>query len=475
MNQVRPPAVAGTFYPGNAVQLSHDVEHLLQEAATTASCPKAIIAPHAGYIYSGPIAAALYSRVKNAADRITTVVLLGPSHRVGFEGIAASSADMFRTPLGDIPLDKSQIGQIIGLPNTGYLDKAHDQEHSLEVHLPFLQAALNEFQLIPLVVGDAAPEDVARVLQNLWGGDETLVVISSDLSHYQNYTEAQSTDRETALQIESLSNSIKGDQACGCRPINGLMQLARQKSLSVEAIDVRNSGDTAGTKDRVVGYGAFIVNPSDIDSNNITSTDESEVKSPDQSSPAAAPEDQINQAHRQVLLQLARNAIQHGLANRTEFDVPLDTIPDELKVNLASFVTINLAGRLRGCIGSLVAHRPLVEDIVYNAQAAAFKDPRFSPLSPREFKNIELHLSVLSPTEPVVVASRQDLLGIIRPGIDGLIIDDRGHRATYLPSVWDQLPDPEQFISELRVKAGLSRSGWSEDTQVFRYTTEEFS
>lgn len=489
MHQVRSSAVAGTFYPGNPTQLSHDVEQMLQDTATDDHCPKALIAPHAGYVYSGPIAARLYARVKNAADTITRVVLLGPSHRVGFRGIAASSADMFRTPLGDIPLDKEAIEQIIRLPNTDYLDQAHEQEHSLEVHLPFLQSTLQKFHLVPLVVGDAQPEDVARVLDVLWGGKETLIVISSDLSHFQPYKDAQIMDRATSLQIEALRDDIKGDQACGCKPINGLMYLARKKDLTVHAIDIRNSGDTVGTKDRVVGYGAFVVEEPAAESGKEPAAGSGQEpaagsegapaasqKSADDSARSdAAPGNYLSQAHRQSLLQLARNAIQHQLATGKEFNVQLDSLPGTLTTSLASFVTINLNGRLRGCIGSLVAYRPLAEDIASNAQSAAFKDPRFAPLKMSEFKDIEIHISVLSQPEPLQVDSREDLLQKIKPGIDGLIIEEQGHRATYLPSVWDQLPAPEQFISELRAKAGLGRNGWSEHTRVYRYTTEEFS
>lgn len=481
MNQVRSSAVAGTFYPGDATQLSHDVEQMLEDTATDDHCPKAIIAPHAGYVYSGPIAARLYARVKNAADTITRVVLLGPSHRVGFQGIAASSADMFRTPLGDIPLDKEAIKQIIGLPNTVYLDQAHEQEHSLEVHLPFLQSTLQNFHLVPLVVGDAQPEDVARVLDVLWGGKETLIVISSDLSHFKPYNDAQIMDRATSQQIEALRDDIKGDQACGCKPINGLLYLARSRKLTVHAIDIRNSGDTAGTKDRVVGYGAFVVEePSAALDKEPSAASDKEPSTAQQSAndstgSDAASANRLSQAHRQSLLQMARNAIQHQLATGKEFDVQLDNLPEIFTTSLASFVTINLRGRLRGCIGSLVAHQPLIQDVASNAQSAAFRDPRFAPLKLSEFKDIEIHISVLSQPELLQVDSREDLLQKLKPGIDGLIIEERGHRATYLPSVWEQLPTPEQFISELRAKAGLSRDGWSEHIRVHRYTTEEFS
>jgi hypothetical protein len=225
----------------------------------TGTVPKAIIVPHAGYIYSGPIAASAYARIQPARGRITRVVLLGPAHRVGFHGLALSSADCFQTPLGRITVDQEAVKKISGLPQVQVMDAAHMQEHSLEVHLPFLQEVLGEFSLVPLVVGDAEPSEVAEVLEALWGGPETLIVISSDLSHYHDYKTAQRLDRATSEAIEQLRlEDIQYDHACGRNPVSGLLQVARQRGLKAKTIDLRNSGDTAGTPDRVVGYGAYI-------------------------------------------------------------------------------------------------------------------------------------------------------------------------------------------------------------------------
>ena len=259
MNNIRPAAVAGTFYPGDAHQLSQDIKQYLAAAHATVSPPKAIIAPHAGYIYSGPIAASAYVNLIPASDKIKKVVLLGPAHRIPFSGLAAPSSEGFATPLGVVPIDQQAIKKIIKLPQVILMDEAHDQEHSLEVHIPFLQIVLDKFELIPLVVGNSNEQDVAEVLQQLWGGDETIIVISSDLSHYNNYTTAQQMDRATSVAIERLQpKQIHYDMACGRNPVNGLLQLAKQKNLKGQTLDLRNSGDTAGTKDRVVGYGAYV-------------------------------------------------------------------------------------------------------------------------------------------------------------------------------------------------------------------------
>ncbi|HEY0722038.1 MAG TPA: AmmeMemoRadiSam system protein B [Gammaproteobacteria bacterium] len=262
MQQIRQPAVAGLFYPADTQELTAMIDSFL--AATPIGReppPKAIIVPHAGYIYSGPVAAAAYRRLEPLRGRISRVVLLGPSHRVGFIGLAVSSADQFHTPLGDIALDRAMCEQLATLPQVHRLDQAHAMEHSLEVQLPFLQRVLDAFQLVPLVVGEATAEEVAEVLDIAWGGEETLIVISSDLSHYHSYAEAQRMDRSTCHAIEALkSESIDHEGACGRNPVIGLLQVARRKGLTAHTLDLRNSGDTAGSKESVVGYGAWSFN-----------------------------------------------------------------------------------------------------------------------------------------------------------------------------------------------------------------------
>jgi len=232
----------------------------LGDAATAEKVPKAIIVPHAGYIYSGPIAASAYARLKKAHDRITRVVLIGPSHRVAFRGLAVSRAETFTTPLGRVAVDQAAVQSIVQLPFVEYIEQAHTYEHSLEVQLPFLQEVLDNFEIVPIVAGDASPEQVSQVLDALWGGDETLIVISSDLSHYHDYATAQQLDASTSLVIEQLQyERLASESACGKVPVSGLLKLARKKSLSVTTIDLRNSGDTAGDRDRVVGYGAYVI------------------------------------------------------------------------------------------------------------------------------------------------------------------------------------------------------------------------
>ena len=257
-SNARRPAVAGLFYPDRPSQLRATLDNLLSAESTEGPVPKALIVPHAGYIYSGPIAATAYARLRPAHAAIKRVILLGPSHRVPLRGLAYSRVDAYQTPLGDIPVDPSPLDALRGLPQVRCVDAAHAQEHSLEVQLPFLQQVIDDFSLLPLVVGDASAEQVCEVLEHLWGGPETLFVISSDLSHYYDYRSAQRLDQATCQAIETLrGQDIAYEQACGRIPIKGLLLAAQHHRMRVETLDLRNSGDTAGSHDKVVGYGAW--------------------------------------------------------------------------------------------------------------------------------------------------------------------------------------------------------------------------
>lgn len=257
MQNIRPPAVAGMFYPAEPGTLARDIRVMLADAKPNDYHPKAVIVPHAGYIYSGPVAASAYVALRNVATRVSRVVLLGPTHRVAVRGLALPGVEAFATPLGAIPLDMEAEQSIMHLPQISVSPQAHALEHSLEVQLPFLQIVLPSFKLLPLAVGMAAPDEVAEVLEALWGGDETLIVISSDLSHFLPYDIAKSVDNETAQEILGMNSSISHEQACGGTPVNGMLRAARRHQLTPHLLDLRNSGDTAGKRDSVVGYASF--------------------------------------------------------------------------------------------------------------------------------------------------------------------------------------------------------------------------
>jgi AmmeMemoRadiSam system protein B/AmmeMemoRadiSam system protein A len=447
----RAPAVAGRFYPLPAAELRAQVRHLLGQAAAGAQstvAPKALIAPHAGYVYSGAVAASAYARLLPLAGRIRRVLLLGPVHRVAVRGLALPGAARFATPLGEIEVDAEAVAALRELPQVTESREAHAPEHSLEVHLPFLQEALGEFKLVPLAVGEASPAEVAQVLERLWGGPETLIVVSSDLSHYLPYATAQRIDRDTVDAMLALNTEIDHLQACGAAPVNGLLLAAQRRQLTPRLLDLRNSGDTAGDKSRVVGYASIALYEGAV--------------------PAVTDE----RAHLgRTLLALARASIAQALGLPHDLPPPLLSLTEPG----ASFVTLKRDGQLRGCIGSLQAHRPLGLDVRANAQAAAFADPRFAKLGREEFEQIEVEVSLLSEPQPMQFADEADLLAQLRPGIDGLIFEYGGKRGTFLPQVWEQLSEPAQFLAQLKRKAGWPPDFWAPGINVQRYTVDKWS
>ena len=447
---VRPPAVAGSFYPADEAELTATVDAMMDRAGSAGAAPKAVIAPHAGYIYSGPIAASAYARLRQAREIIRNVILLGPAHRVALQGLAASSAQAFATPLGPVALERAAIERLLELPQVTIRDEAHEGEHSLEVHLPFLQRVLGRFSLVPLAVGQATPEEVAQVLEALWGGPETLVVISSDLSHYHDYATARRLDAATSRAIEALApESIDEEGACGRVPIRGLLQLAAKLGLRATTIDLRSSGDTAGDKHQVVGYGAYVFE--------------------------AAASAGLREVERDMLRKAASDAISNGLRQGCPPPVDIHGYGQALKAHRACFVTLKREQRLRGCVGSVTPSRPLIEDVVHNAYAAAFDDSRFQPLRPEEFDGLFVGISILSALEPMAASSEAALIADIRPGTDGLVLEQGERRGVFLPQVWEMLPEPADFVRELKHKAGLSKESWSDSIQAFRFAAHSFS
>ncbi|MBC5767378.1 AmmeMemoRadiSam system protein B [Ramlibacter albus] len=449
--QVRPQAVAGMFYPGERGALVRTVQAMLDEAPAAAAAngwPKALIVPHAGYVYSGSTAAAAFAQLAPGRGTIRRVVLLGPVHRVPVRGLALPGATAFETPLGNVPLDVEGMRAVSQLPQVVMSPRAHAHEHSLEVQLPFLQQVLGDFALLPFAVGDATREEVAQVLEQVWGGPETVIVISSDLSHYHPYDMAKAIDTDTVSRMLRGETTINHEQACGATPVNGLLLAAPRHGLQSRLVAQCNSGDTAGDRGRVVGYAslAFDEKPSSVG--------------------ADLPEDAGK-----TLLLLARAAI------RTALGKPHVVIARGpwLREPGATFVTLKQQGNLRGCIGALQAHRPLIDDVKHNAVAAALHDTRFSPVTAEELDSISVEVSLLSPPEPVHVRSEEDALQQLRPGIDGVILHRGARRATFLPQVWEQLAHPRQFLAHLKQKAGLPATYWDDGMRIERYTVRKWS
>ena len=261
--RTRRPAVAGSFYPSDPGELEESLRRAFTGAEVppaAAPAPQALVAPHAGYVYSGPVAASAYLRLASARSTIRRVVLIGPSHFLPVDGVALPSADSFESPLGPVPVDDDARQTVLGLPGVSVDDAAHAREHTLEVQLPFLQAVLDRFEVLPLAVGRSSPQQGAAVLDAVWGGPETVVVVSTDLSHYHPYAEAVALDRRTAAAIVAMNpDAVADSDACGGDALRALLTAARSRGLAVEELDLRNSGDTAGDRERVVGYGAFAV------------------------------------------------------------------------------------------------------------------------------------------------------------------------------------------------------------------------
>lgn len=443
MSQVRPAAVAGMFYPRDARALDRDVADLLdgvENLAPRFGHPKALIVPHAGYVYSGPVAARAYDELGAARGIVKRVVLLGPVHRVPVRGLALPGSDAFETPLGRVPVDAELVRMLTPFRQVVTSSEAHAQEHALEVQLPFLQKMLGEFALVPLVVGDARPQEVRDVIERLWGGPETLFVISTDLSHYHAYDEARAIDRATLSRIAAFGTDINHEEACGATPLNGFLAVARARGLSIRLLGACNSGDTAGGKDRVVGYSAFALYEGERASLQDTGD---------------------------TLLGIARGAIGHGLGLAGE-PARTDTAPWLARPG-ATFVSLHLEGKLRGCIGSLAASRPLGVDVAANALAAALRDPRFAPLTPPEWACCSLEVSVLSAAKPLQFADEAELLAQLRPVEDGVILEHEGKRGTFLPQVWESLPDKRRFLEELRSKAGIAADTRLARCKLWRY------
>jgi AmmeMemoRadiSam system protein B/AmmeMemoRadiSam system protein A len=447
---VRSPAVAGTFYPGDPEVLLRTVYGAVANAVADYVPAKAIVAPHAGYRYSGAIAGTAYRSVAHLKDQVTRVVLVGPSHYMRFPGIAVPSATGLLTPLGTIGVHRAALASVLALPEVCLFDAPFDREHSLEVELPFIQALFPRAGVVPLLVGEASAAAVERVLEELWGGAETLIVISSDLSHYHGYDTACALDLGTSQAIEVLAaDKIDGDHACGYRALAGLLWRAAKLDLRATTRDLRNSGDTSGARARVVGYGAY------------TFVD--------------ALQSALSEEHRRQLIEAAHATLRTIEGREPPPKVAPATLALPLRALRRTFVSIEVDGRLRGCVGSLAAVNPLISDVVDNTFKAAMEDPRVPPTSPEERARAKVSISILSHMRPVPFASEGELLDAVRPEIDGLVIRDGDRRALFLPKVWESVQGPRDFLDRLKHKAGLPAAPLSRGAKAYRFTAETFT
>ena len=485
--RIRLPAVAGLFYPKDREALGSTIDRLLAAApANRVEGVRALICPHAGYEFSGPTAATAYKLLAGGA--YDTVIILAASHYALFPGASVPASDGYATPLGIVPVsDKArQLAKQAPFvleprcpvqrpswssraskpaPAAGE-DTPETWEHSVEVQVPFLQRTLKDFQVLPVIFGNANPEQVARALAPLVDG-RTLVIASTDLSHYHPYAEAQALDRQTVRWIcdqdtRALGSEGAEERACGRLPVMALLHLAKLKGWKPQLLDYRNSGDTAGDKGRVVGYAAvaFVA---------------AEAK-PAAASDPLRPGASFSSTERKFLLDLARQTLRRVAAGGGLSEVDGEKVPAACRAAKGCFVTLTRDGQLRGCIGNILPAGPLYKAVIENTRNAALRDPRFSPVTAGEAGMLHIEISVLSVPEPLVFASPEDLLTKLQPHQDGVLLKIGERGATFLPQVWEQLRDKVEFLEHLSQKAGGPAGAWrGENVTVSIYHAEAFA
>jgi MEMO1 family protein len=463
----RPPVWAGKFYPAEKEALAGTIAQLTREAqADHPRLPahkhlKALILPHAGYAYSGGVAAYAWHVLHGV--RFAKVVLLGPDHRVGFRDAAVSDADAWTTPLGRIPLHPDGRKLCRGSREFRPIPASDASEHSLEVILPFLQTYLAEFELVPAVLGPCDHRQTARAIDPLLD-PATLLVVSTDLSHYLPYAQAESRDKTTIAAILALDRDAilaAENRACGKYPLAVLLDLARQHGWQPVLLHYANSGDATGDHRQVVGYAAIAFYGEQTMS----------------LSPAS--QSALSEEQGQTLVTLARNTLmehfKRSVAPNRQAQVQAALADPALQAPCGTFVTLKIGGQLRGCIGSLVGRQPLVEGVRTNALNAALHDPRFRPLAAKELDLVSIEVSILTAPQPLDYADADELAARLRPHVDGVTIRKGFASATFLPQVWDQLPEVGSFLFHLCEKAGLPGDAWRQgDLEVETYQVQHF-
>jgi AmmeMemoRadiSam system protein B/AmmeMemoRadiSam system protein A len=491
IEKVRQAAVAGLFYPRDKDELAGTLDELLKAAEKKpVGRLRGLVSPHAGYEFSGPVAATGYKLLEGR--QIDTVIVMAPSHYARFEGASIPDVDAYETPLGMAVLspEAAELAKVEPfcvnpscdvrrpdwwrrapkeVPPFGQ-DTPHTWEHSLEVQLPFLQRTLGEFELVPVVFGEVDAAAVAKALVPRLD-DRTLLVASSDLSHYHPYEVAVRLDDGCVKAICNLdAEAVAGAEACGKGPVEALIHVAKKKGWKARLLDCRNSGDTSGNRGQVVGYAAIAFY--EPDGEPPAEPQEPELREPPTPPPKAQ---RFSSEERAFLLDLARRTVEAAAAGDPLPEPELADVPSAAKAELACFVTLTKQGELRGCIGSLVPRQALYRDVIDRARAATVEDHRFTPVRPDELDEIEVEVSVLTVPERLDYTGADDLLAKLRPGVDGVVLQVGRGQATFLPQVWEQLPDKETFLSRLSMKAGLPAYAWrSPGALVLTYHVEAF-
>ncbi|MDD5427462.1 MAG: AmmeMemoRadiSam system protein B [candidate division Zixibacteria bacterium] len=473
--EIRKPAVAGMFYPGNAAELAKTIAGFYAEVKKTPldGVPIAVIAPHAGYPYSGRVAASAFKLLEG--EEIETVVVVAPFHAVFFRGSSVYEGAGYETPLGVVPIDRALSERIAGIhPNVYFSNMGHSTgstrgEHSLEVMLPFLQIALGKFKLVAIVMGEQEPEAIRALGETLGAalkGTNTLMVASTDLSHFHNVKKAEKLDSAVRVAVErydpdlllNILASGRGEACGGGAMAAVLMASKRLGGKKVQLLRYAHSGETTGDMTEVVGYfsAAVVADKRAVKKDSTIGT------------PAPSKEDKerLSDDDRRLLLQIAREAVEAELMQK-EYHPPE---ANRLNREQGAFVTIKIDGQLRGCIGQIRARDPLYKVVADMARAAAFEDPRFPALSREEFDRLDFEISVLSPLERVREISE------IKVGRDGLMIKLGMHSGLLLPQVaaeygWDVI----EFLEQTCLKAGLSKNSFKDKfAELYKFTADVF-
>jgi AmmeMemoRadiSam system protein B/AmmeMemoRadiSam system protein A len=447
---VHPAQVAGSFYPVDPAELRNRIDQLMSAEKGGGLQGKAVVMPHAGLDFSGSVAAAA-AQALDTQNHCQKVVIIGPSHRANFKGIVLHPARAWSTPLGEVPVDWVGMRELLPAEDVSIDRRPFIGEHSIEMPLLFLQRLFAQFQVIPILVGAMTAEAMAENLRKVWGGPDTLICLSSDLSHFLSRDNARALDRETRALLEQNSwRSLTPRRACGHHILSGAIKLSESLRMRVTGLDFATSDEVGGSVDRVVGYGAFVFQYPGVSI--------------------------LQKCDRELLLDLASAAIgaaceQGGRVPRIVADGNLSSA---LGAQRATFVTLEKHGNLRGCMGSVRSVRTLAGDVATNVLRAGFSDPRFPPLSHDDLPGLTIKISILSPIAPIDCRSEEELVHGLRPDRDGLILQDGGKGALFLPSVWRAIADPAQFVRALKAKADLAADYWSSTLQSFRFGVETF-
>lgn len=442
MKKIRPTAAAGKFYTNNKSELNAQLDYFFENAQTECNYKsRAVIVPHAGYEYSGQLAAKGFEYLDK---RVKNLFIIGPPHYVPVKNVALSTYEVWDTPLGEVSVNQTINQELVEKFECEFEDEAFAQEHSLEVQIPFILKKIQQVKIVPILASNH--EKVKKIIEYYWENPENGFVISSDLSHFYTSDEAKKIDAVTAEMIELKQvDEFNHQQACGAVGVLALTNFVKTKGFSLIRVGLMNSGDATGDNSRVVGYGSWFLYEGEKN-------------------------EFIKKYYSDYVIEVCKTSILAGLNNE---GVPKIDKPAEVFNELgACFVTLEKHGDLRGCIGSIIAHRALINDLVKNAQSSAFSDPRFHPLRKEEFEELSIDVSLLSAPEKMKFKDEADLLEQIRPFVDGIIIKDCGYQSVYLPSVWEQLPEKKLFLDSLKIKAGMTPKHFSPTFEALRFTTE---